>query len=283
METLKIMPQIPTRKLKAGNDMPVLGLGTWRLTGADCTAAVPAALELGYKAIDTADAYGNHKEVGAAIKASGVERGELFITSKVWRQNLHKQAVLDSAKRNLEELQLDYLDLYLIHWPNRTVPMAETLEALSELKQQGLIKAIGVSNFTKKHVAEALATGTEISMNQIEFHPTLNQADLKKFCEDNGIFITAYSSLAEGHSLELPAVQRIATAKGATPAQVIIAWTIQSNMFAIPKSKNKQRLEENINALEVELTAEEIAELNNLNEDYRTCTPGFHEFDAYRG
>src|SRR5260221_2711941 len=191
-------------KLSTKTSIPALGLGTWLLTGRDCIDGVEAALEIGYRHIDTADMYGNHYEVRKGIEQSGIKREEIFITSKVWRDNLHYNDLIETCKRNLEELNIAYLDLYLMHWPNRKIPLKETFDAFEFLKAEGLIKACGVSNCNIHHLSDIMKNGYTIVNNQVEFHPALNQKELKEFCDKNNIVITAYSPLGHGRDLALP-------------------------------------------------------------------------------
>lgn len=269
-----------TRRLNEGSAMPVLGLGTWLLKGDVCRRAVAKALELGYRHIDTAELYGNQRAIAAAIKESGVRRQALFLVSKVWYTNLTRYAVLESCERTLEELQTDYLDLFLIHWPNRGIPISETLEAMQKLAERGLIRALGVSNFTIRHLQEALTTGLTIAVNQIEFHPSLNQYELKEFCDQQAIALTAYSPIAQGEDLKLPPVLEIAKQRQRSPSQVILNWLIQKGMAAIPRSADPTHLADNLRSLEWKLTPQEIQRLDTLNTDNRLINPRFAEFDA---
>ncbi len=258
--------------------IPVLGSGTWQVKGEQCVQAVEIALEIGYRHIDTAKAYGNHHEIGQVLKRSSIPREELFITSKLWRDFLHKSQVAPELKQTLEELQLDYLDLYLIHWPDSSVPIRETLEALQECKEQGLIKALGVSNFTVAHLNEAATAGVEISNNQVEFHPSLNQEELKDFCDKHGIRVTAYSPIAQGQDLELPLIQKLAQKYDRSPSQVVLNWLIRKNIVAIPRSKDRKHLLDNWKTLEWELRPEEVKQIDQIGGHNRLVKPSFHEF-----
>jgi diketogulonate reductase-like aldo/keto reductase len=269
----------PTLKLNDDVAIPVLGLGTWQLKGQDAEKSIKRALDLGYRHIDTADAYGNHKTIGKALQDYGIDRSELHVTSKLWITDFKKQAAIDAGHRVLEELQMDYLDLYLMHWPKRDVPMEETLEAMQELKDEGLIRAIGVSNFTIHHLEDALKVGVEITNNQVEFHPSLYQKELKSFCDEKGIVITGYSPLARGEDLKLPVVKEVAQKHNRSEAQVLINWLIQQGIVAIPKASSLEHVEDNLKSLEWELAEEDIEKLNQLNSDNRTVKPDFHEFD----
>ena len=267
-----------TLKLKHGNNIPIIGIGTWQLTGDKCIESIEYALEIGYRHIDTADIYGNHTEVGQAIKRSNIPRSEVFLTSKVWHTNLRKDEVKNSLKRNLDELSLEYIDLYLVHWPNSSIPITETLEAMQELKEEKLIQSYGVSNFTKNHIQQILNNDFEISINQVEFHPSLFQKDLYNFCMQNEIFITAYSPIGQGKDLNIQEIKNIANKIEATPAQVILSWLIQKNIIVIPKASSKNHIEDNLESLNFELGAEDIATIDSLNQDLRIIDPSFGEF-----
>ncbi|MGI5827435.1 MAG: aldo/keto reductase [Patescibacteria group bacterium] len=266
-------------KLNENTSIPILGLGTWELTGSECTEIVEKALEIGYRHIDTADAYGNHQEIAKALKESKVPRKELFITTKLWRTNMHARNAIEAGKRALEELEADYIDLYLIHWPNRSVPITETLEAMNTLKEEGLVKAIGVSNFTINHLKDALETGIEITNNQIEFHPSLNQRELKDFCDSKGITITGYSPFARGEDLDLPVIQEIAQKHNRSVAQVILNWLMQKNIIAIPKASSEKHLKDNFASLKWKLSKEDLKRIDTVNhEPNRTVTPPWADF-----
>ncbi len=268
-----------TLRLIHGNEIPILGIGTWQLTGKECEESIEIALGTGYRHIDTADIYGNHKEVGNAIKKSSVPRSELFITSKVWRDNLRKGEVIESLKRSLVELSLDYLDLLLVHWPNKTIPIEESMEAMMELKEEKLINSFGVSNFTIKHIKKILESGFEISNNQVEFHPSLYQKELLEFCKDNKIVLTAYSPIARGRDLEISEIKRIAEEIGTGPAEVILSWLTDKDIVVIPKASSQKHIESNLKSLEIKLTPEQIETIDNLNADERLINPPFEEFD----
>lgn len=268
-----------TYKLNAGGDIPALGFGTWQITGEECTTAVSKALEIGYRHIDTAAAYGNHIDVGRAIKASSIKREEIFLTSKVFRGDLYQTAVMEIFKMSCEDLQTDYLDLFLAHWPNHGIPMKETLGALVELKQQGKIRAYGVSNYTAHHLQDALDLGFEIANNQVEFHPSLNQNELKAFCDEKNILMTAYSPIAQGQDLQIPQIKELAKKYGKTPSQIILNWLISKNMVAIPRSATPERIKENFESLDFEMSPQDYQIVEGLGSGNRIVDPEFGEFD----
>lgn len=259
--------------------IPALGFGTWQLQGDECFASTLKALELGYRHIDTANAYGNHDQVARAIKESGVPRGEIFLTTKIRRDNLHAQEVKESCQRFMQELEVDYLDLFLVHWPNKDIPISETLGAFDDLRNEGLIKSVGVSNFTIRHLEEAIATGVKICNNQVEYHPTLNQENLLKFCQEHDILLTAYSPIARGEDLSNPVIMEIAEKYGKSPSQVILNWIIGKGIVAIPKSSNPDHIEDNLRSVDWELEIEDIERINKIGGNNRVVRPGFAEFD----
>lgn len=267
-----------TIKLNDTLSLPALGLGTWQLTGETCRQAVKLALKMGYRHIDTAERYGNHLEIAQGIKDSGIARPDFYLTSKIWMDHFTADQVRPTFEQALRELETEYLDLYLMHYPDRSIPYAETLKELQKLKAEGLIKAIGVSNFTIRHLEEALSVGVEIVTNQVEFHPTLTQPDLKKFCDNHGIVLTAYSPLAQGQDLRLPTIQEIAAAHQSTPAQVILAWLRQRDIIAIPKASDEKHLADNFASQKLILEDEEIERINALNTNNRLIIADWSEF-----
>jgi diketogulonate reductase-like aldo/keto reductase len=269
----------PSLQLNNGQTIPQLGFGTWKLKEQAAYQAVTSALKIGYRHIDTADAYGNHTEVGQAIRDSGVSREEIFLTSKLWHSDLQVDAAQTAIRRILKELQTDYLDLYLIHWPNHVIPIEETLGAMQTMVDEGLIRAYGVSNFTIHHLQDTLAAGFHPVTNQVEFHPSLNQDELKTFCDDNQIAITAYSPIAQGHDLRLPVITNLAKKYDRSAAQVVLNWLIQKNIIAIPRSADRQHIEDNFRTIEWELSPEDVDIIDQLNENYRLVEASFNEFN----
>lgn len=265
--------------LKNGFKMPIIGFGSWQLTGNVCYNSVRKALEVGYRHIDTAERYSNHKEVGKAIKDSGIPREEIFLTSKVPPGSLHTQDVVESGKRYLKELGTEYLDLLLIHWPNGKIPIKETMEGFKKLKEEGLIRSIGVSNFTIYHLEKTLQTGVEFVNNQVEFHPSFNQKELKEFCDKYKILITAYSPVAHGQDLSLEKIQEIAKKYGKTPAQIILAWLMAKDIVPLSTSRKPDHIEDNFKSLEVKLTPEDLEKIDNIGGHNRTVNPPWAEFE----
>jgi 2,5-diketo-D-gluconate reductase B len=269
-----------TATLRSGREIPMLGLGTWQLTGDDCIDAVAHALELGYRHIDTAEAYGNHEQVRAGIARAGIPRDEIFLTSKVIRTRLHHDEVISSCETTLRELGTDYVDLYLVHWPNSSIPMEETLEAMSKLVDAGKARDIGVSNFTEWHLAKAEEVSRHpISVNQVEYHIYLNQENLLADCKRRGIVLTAYSPLGRGEALEERALTEIARAHGKSAAQVALRWLIQKGIVVIPKARSEKHLAENLGVLEFALTDEEVSLINSIGITKRIINPWWAEFN----
>lgn len=260
-------------------NIPLLGFGTWQITGETCVEAVSRALEVGYRHIDTADRYGNHHEVGKAVRNSGIKREEIFLTTKVWYTNLGYKQVLESAKRFLDELQTNYLDLLLIHWPNRQTPIDETFAAFTELVNTGVIKRFGVSNFTIHHLEDVLAAGYTPYCNQVELHPTFNQKELVEFCEDRNIKVVAYSPLGMGEDLNNPAVIELAKKYSVSPAQVILNWIISRGIVAIPKSSNPERIEDNWKSQDWKMERADIEKMNGIPQGPRLLTTSWQDFD----
>jgi diketogulonate reductase-like aldo/keto reductase len=253
---------IPVIRLKSGNAIPVFGLGTWDLTGQQCIDAVKKALELGYNHIDTAEIYRNHKEVGKGIE--GYDRSRLFITSKIWRNEYQHEDVHKACDRALSDMGIDYLDLYLIHWPSSSVPVSETLLAMAELYDNGKIKSVGVSNFSIELLQEAIGVGIPISVNQVELHPHLYQKELLDYCKHKGIVVTAYSPLARGRLLNDEILRKMAEKYNKTTAQVSLKWLLQKGTVVIPKASSENHLKENMNIFEWQLDRSDIERIDNI-------------------
>jgi len=235
------------------------------------------ALELGYRLIDTASAYGNETDVGAAVEVSGVPREELFITTKAWIDEQGKDATVEACRRSLARLGLDYLDLYLIHWPAPGV-WPQAWEAMLGLLQSGECRAIGVSNFGIHHLEELLARSPVVpAVNQVEFNPFFYRKDLLDYCREKGIRLESYGPLTRGAKLHDPRVAAIADAHGKRPAQVLLRWAIQHGVVPIPKSVHAARIRENSEVFDFELAPEEMGVLDSLNENYSFVSPAWRE------
>ena len=266
-----------------GTKLPALGFGTWQLNGAQCESAVEYALELGYRHVDTAQAYGNEREVGRAIARSGVKRDAIFLTTKLAPGNLAAKDVTRSLAGSLEALDTDHVDLLLIHWPSTTVPMGETLRAMGEAKAQGRVRHIGVSNFTVAHMREAIETHkAEIFCNQIEYHVLLGQNRVLDFARARGIMVTAYCPLARGRIGGQPELVATAKRHGKSAAQVALRWLIQQDgVAAIPKSSKREHIAANFALFDFALSESEMVEIGKLRGDARVVSPGFApEWDA---
>ena len=266
--------------LKSGYEMPVLGLGTWPLKGAECTEVVKTALQLGYRHIDTAADYENHADVGRALQESDIERSDLFITSKVSRGDLHYDDFLRATERILAELAVDYLDLLLIHWPNKEIPLEETLRAMARLQEEGKVRSLGVSNFTQAHIRQAMRAFPDlISVNQVEFHPYLYQKELLDFCREHHIVLTAYSPLAQGRIFKDQRVKELTDKYGFSPSQLVLKWLLDKGIVVIPKASSPGHLKDNLDVLDLDIDAKVLGVLDGLNENMRLIFPDFHEFD----
>jgi len=261
------------------NTIPQLGLGTFRLQGQQAIDSVRNGLELGYRHIDTAQIYGNEAEVGQALQASGVPRDEVFVTTKIWTENLAGDRLVASLKDSLHKLRLEQVDLTLIHWPSpqAAVTVAESMQALLEAREQGLTGAIGVSNFTNALLAQAIAAAgaNNIATNQVELHPYLQNRSVATFAREHGIHVTAYMPLAYGKVLADPAILAIAQRLDATPAQVALAWSLAKGHAVIPSSTKRANLAANLKAPALALAAEDIAAIDDLERGERLVSPDF--------
>ena len=248
-----------------GARIPLIGLGTWDLRGRTCARMVDEALRLGYRHIDTAELYDNEREVGEGLRASGVERDEVFVTTKVWPSHFSARELERAAKESLSRLRLTDVDLLLLHWPNPRIPLRETLGALCKVKRTGLARHIGVSNFTVALVEEAVALSDEpLVCNQIEVHPFIDQAKVIAACRRHGLAIVAYSPVARGGVARDKVLSRVAAAHGKTAAQVSLRFLVQQGIAVIPRTSRPQRLSENLAIFDFELTATEMAEIGRL-------------------
>lgn len=258
-----------TTLLNNGVKMPWLGLGVWQVDNDnEVEAAVKMAVKAGYRAIDTAEAYENEEGVGKAIKECGVSRDELFITTKVWNSSQGYQSTLGAFEESRRKLGLDYIDLYLIHWPVKG-KYTDTWRALEKLYKDGLVRAIGVSNFQIHHLQDLFKKGSVIPMvNQVECHPLLSQKELLAFCKKNKIQLEAWSPLMQGH-LELPLLLELSNKYGKSPAQIVLRWDLQNEVIAIPKSVHENRIVENSNIFDFELSEDDMKSINELNKNKR--------------
>jgi len=261
-----------TSELNNGVRMPWLGLGVWKVLDSQVmNTAVQAAVEAGYRSIDTAAAYKNEEWVGQAVKNCGLPRDQLFITTKVWNSHQGYDLTLSAFEESRRKLGLDYIDLYLIHWPlPKTGKFLETWKALEKLYRDGYVRAIGVCNFNE-HYLQQILDNCEIApmVDQVEFHPLLTQAGLREFCRSNRIQMEAWSPLMKGE-LNHPTLQQIADKHGKTPAQVVIRWDIQHGVVTIPKSVTPSRIRENADLFNFELSPEDMAAIDALNQNKRT-------------
>ncbi|MEZ7216307.1 2,5-didehydrogluconate reductase DkgB [Klebsiella spallanzanii] len=257
--------------------IPAFGLGTFRLKDDVVIASVKTALELGYRTIDTAQIYDNEAAVGQAIEESSVPRDELFITTKIWIENLSKDKLIASLKESLQKLRTDYVDLTLIHWPspNDAVAVEEFMVALMEAKEQGLTRQIGISNFTIPLMKRAIAAvGAEnIATNQIELSPYLQNHKVVDWAREHGIHITSYMTLAYGKALKDEVIARIAAKHNATPAQVILAWAVGEGYAVIPSSTRRENLASNLKALDLKLDDEDCKAIAALDCNDRLVSP----------
>ena len=248
-----------------GARIPIVGLGTWELRGRTCARAVEQALRLGYRHIDTAEMYENEREVGAGLRASGIRRDDVFITTKVWPSHFAPRELERAAKESVARLRVSHVDLLLLHWPSEQVPLSETMPALCKMKQIGLTRHIGVSNFTVALIEEAVRLTSEpLVTNQIECHPYIDQSKVIAACARHRLSITAYSPLARGRVGTAKLLKRIGQANGKAAGQVALRWLIQRNIIAIPRTSKVERLGENLALFDFELTASEMEEISAL-------------------
>ena len=258
--------------LNDGQKLPTVGFGTYKSKGQEGIEAVSTAISSGYSLIDTAAVYGNEETVGKGIKASGASREDIFVTTKLWRENLGYESTKKEFEKSLNRLDLKYIDLYLIHWPanaknydNWQKTNADTWRAMEELQAEGKIKSIGVSNFFQEHLEALFETAKVIpAVNQIEFHPGYWQQELVSYCKKQNITLEAWSPLARGKVFENEVLKEIAKAHNKSVSQVCLRWIIQHEVIAIPKSTNPERIQENIELFDFELTSAEMEKIDHL-------------------
>jgi 2,5-diketo-D-gluconate reductase A len=263
---------VPMIALNNGVEIPQLGFGVFQIDPSETRQATETALEAGYRHIDTAQMYGNEKQVGQAVAASGLDRGEVFVTSKLNNGFHEPNAALRAFDGSLDALGFDYLDLFLIHWPMPDVgDYVDTWRALERIYESGRARAIGVSNFQPHHLRRIHAEATITpAVNQIEVHPYLTQDDVRAFNTEHGIVTEAWSPIAQGEVLHEPALERIGSAHGKTPAQVTLRWHIQRGDVVFPKSVTPSRVKENFELFDFELAGTEMSDISELNRDERT-------------
>jgi 2,5-diketo-D-gluconate reductase B len=248
-----------------GAKIPAIGLGTWELRGRTCARIVEQALRLGYRHIDTAQIYENEREVGEGLRSSGVKRDDIFVTTKVWTTHFASNDLERSAKESLARLRLSEVDLLLLHWPNPQVPLAETLGALARVRQHGLAHHIGVSNFTVALIEEAVAACPEaLVCDQVEYHPYLDQTKVREACARHGMALVAYSPIAKGRIKNDRALLRIGDRYRKTAAQVCLRWLVQQNVVAIPRTSKLERLSENVEIFDFELSEEDMQQISRM-------------------
>jgi 2,5-diketo-D-gluconate reductase B len=245
-----------------GARIPAIGLGTWELRGRTCARLVEQALKLGYRHIDTAQIYENERDVGDGLRASGVRRDEVFVTTKVWTTHFAPNDLERSTRESLARMRLSNVDLLLLHWPNPHVPLAETLGALAHVKRLGLSRHIGISNFTVALIEEATALCPEpLVCDQVEYHPYLDQTRVLEACAHHGMALVAYSPIAKGRIRNDQTLLRIGRAHGKTAAQVCLRWLVQQNVSAIPRTSKIERLSENVDIFDFELSDAEMRQI----------------------
>lgn len=260
-----------TFTLHNGVKMPYFGLGVYKVQeGEEVVKAVKTALDYGYRSVDTAALYGNEEGVGRAIRESGLPREEIFVTTKVWNTDQGYDSTLKAFETSLKRLGLDYVDLYLIHWPV-SGKYLETWKALERLYREGRVRAIGVSNFHIRHLQQIFENFEEKPVvNQVELHPYLTQVELREFCQKHDMKVEAWSPLARGQIIDDPVIGQLSKKYGKSPAQIVLRWHVQNDIIVIPKSKTPSRIRENADIFDFELTEEDVEKINRLNKNYRT-------------
>jgi diketogulonate reductase-like aldo/keto reductase len=252
-------------------EIPALGVGTFQLSGPECHDTVSAALDLGYRHVDTAEYYENESAVGDAIESSAVDRDDIFLTTKVWRSNLSREDVRPAVEASLDRLGTDYVDLLLIHWPHPRVPVSETLSVMDALRDEGRVNHIGVSNFTRSQLAEAMdVAAAPIVTDQVLYHPFNDQRALQRFCADKDVALTAYSPLARGAVVDNDDLAAIGEHYDKSAAQVALRWLVQQEqVVAIPRSTSREHLADNFAVFDFELSDAEMGRIDGLSGSLR--------------
>lgn len=271
MSFIKETNRLKTRKLLSGQEMPAIGFGTWELSSSDIKRVLGIAINTGYKLIDTAKIYANEISIGEVIRKSGFDRQDLFITTKLWNDDQGYDSAVSACMASLERLGLDYIDLYLIHWPV-TSRRSESWRALVDLQKIGKARAIGVSNFTVEHLEELKKTSNVTpSVNQVEFHPFIyeDQKKLLEYCKNNNILIEAYSPVSRLSRRVFPVIQNIADRYGKTASQVVLRWCIQHDTVPLPRSQNPEHIRKNFEVFDFELDEKAMTSLNRITDGIR--------------
>ncbi|MFB6128557.1 MAG: aldo/keto reductase [Halorhabdus sp.] len=255
---------VPTTTLPSGDELPVVGKGTYELEGETVQEPVEIALETGYTHVDTAEGYMNEPSLGEVLAEH--DREDLFLTSKVLPKHLNYESVIESAKQTLADLQTDYLDLYLIHWPNPAISVRETMDAMAELKDRGLIRNVGVSNFSRYQLsATQHVSDVPIAVNQIEFNPYFQRPELVEYCQSEGIVVEAAAPIARGEVLDDPTLQELGKKYDRTPVQIALRWAIEKDIVVLPRSTSREHIEENFDLFDFELDETDHARIDDLD------------------
>jgi len=255
---------VPTTTLPSGDELPVVGKGTYELEGDAVTEPVEIALESGYTHIDTAEGYMNEASLGDAL--AEYDREDLFVTSKVLPKHLNYESVIESAKQTLADLGTDYLDLYLIHWPNPAISVRETMDAMATLEEEGLVRNVGVSNFSRYQLSAARhVSDVPIAVNQIEFNPYFQRPELVEYCQDNDIVLEAAAPIARGDVLDDPTLQELGEKYDKTPVQIALRWAVEKDVVVLPRSTSREHIEQNIDLFDFELDDQEHARIDDLD------------------
>ena len=272
MDSKSIVQHNPKIKLNNGQLIPQVGLGVYKVAGESAEPLIVQAFEAGYRRVDTAAFYGNEVEVGAAVRNSGLPREEIFVTTKIWKDDHGYDRAIAAIDESLARLNIDYIDMLLIHWPSPTLnKFVDTCAAFQKAQESGKIRGIGVSNFQPAHLEQLLAAGGTVpAINQIELHPGLQQADVREFNSAHGILTEAWSPLARGRFNESPVIEHIVSKHNRTATQVIVRWHLQLGNLVIPKTATASRLQGNISVFDFELDAEDMAAIQSLDAGLRT-------------